>query len=189
MKQKLLITCVFFSVLFYECSTPKSSLDYASSGNESIPQNFNPATGVLLIEQSIEDDNSSVNLSTSVSGRTDDYMNYYMKKNKNAMIEYANKNYPSKHEFASQDDIYSPSSKYGDKNTYQFALVTSLVKPNQYTKVYTDGRMPQSTYNQPVFKFYIYDRLNDKTYAALGHGSSLIMWAFKDAIKKISGGK
>ena len=183
MKQKFLITCAVISVLFFACSAPKSSLDYASKGNPAIPENFNPATGVLLIEQNIED-GSRVDLSTSVGVRSDTYTNYYMKKKKKAMIEYADKNYPYKHEFASQNDIYSPSSKYADKNTYQFALVTSLGAPGQHTEMRSDGM--HSTHNAPIFKFYIYDRLNDKTYSALSNGSAFLLAAFKEAIQKVN---
>ncbi|HKZ67561.1 MAG TPA: hypothetical protein VJ111_14445 [Chitinophagaceae bacterium] len=180
----MIIVLAIFSVIM-GCTTPKSALDNESRGNEQIPAIFDPAKRILLIEQNIENDSSSVALSTTMSVKTDDYMNYYMKKNKKSMVEYADKNYPYKHEFASQNDIYGSNSKYSDKHTYQFALVTTMVKPNQYTKVDADGRMKPTNY-QPIFRFYLYDRLNGKTYSALGNGSSLIMWAFKNAIKKIS---
>lgn len=189
MQLRFLITAISF-VSIFGCGTPKSSLDNASSGNEPIPSSFNPTNGVLLIEQSVDDDKSTVAVSTTTSFRTDTYTNYFMKKNKKEMVEYADKNYQYKHEFASQNEIYSAESKYSDKKKYQYALVTSLVKPIQSTKVNTDintdnGQM-QSTHYQPIFRFYLYDRLNDKTYSALSRGSSLIMWAYKAAIKKLN---
>ncbi len=182
MKRNIAAICLI--LLSVGCSGPKSSLDSESAGTTPFPPDFQPKAVVLLIEQSIDEDKSSTNLSTTSSVRTDSYMNYFMKKNRKAMEEYANKNYPYQHEFASQTDIYESSQKYSDKSRYRYALVTSITKPIQAEKVAADGRT-SSTYNQPVFKFYIYDRLNDKTYSALGHGSSLVMWAYKDAIKKI----
>jgi hypothetical protein len=181
---KLLI-CLSFLALACGCTTPKSALDNAGSGNGQLPKKFNPNQGILLIEQSVEEDKSQVALSTHASVSTDTYMNAYMKKNKKAMEEYADKNYQYQHAFTSQDEIYGSGSKYQDKNLYQFALVTSLVKPGQHTNFSSDGRM-QSTHNQPIFRFYLYDRLNDKTYSSLGNGSSLVMWAFKNAIKKLN---
>jgi hypothetical protein len=175
-------------ILFSGCSTPKSALDNTSNGNDQIPKAFNPSTDILLIEQAVDDDKSTVDVSTTNSVQTSTYMNAYMRKNRANMIEYADKNYHHKHEFATQDEIYNPNSKYSDKTTYQFALVTSLVKPNQYTKFKDNGQM-ESTHYQPIFKFYLYDRLNDKTYSALSNGSSLIMWAFKSAINKLNGVK
>lgn len=68
-----------------------------------------------MIEQSIDEDKSSVATSANTSYQTDTYMNYFMKKNKKEMVEYAEKNYQSKHEFASQNDIYRADSKYSDK--------------------------------------------------------------------------
>lgn len=185
MQQKLIIFSIV-SIILFGCSTPKSALDNVSSGNEQIPSTFNPNKGILLIEQNIDVDKSSVSLSTTNTFQTDNYMNYFMKKNKKSMMEYADNNYKYKHEFVSQSDIYNEKSKYNDKVTYQYALVTSLVKPLQSTKVNVDNGKMQSTHYQPIFKFYLYDRLNDKTYAALSAGSSLIMWAFKSAIKKVN---
>lgn len=178
-----------FSILIYGCTTPKSALDNESNGKEQLPANFNSKPGILLIEQSIDDDKSTVSVSATNSFQTDNYMNAYMKKNKNNMVEYADKNCKYKHEFASQKDIYGSMSKYSDKNIYRYALVTSLVKPSQHYNVNTSNGQLQSTHYQPIFKFYLYDRLSDKTYAALGNGSSLIMWAYKSAIKKINGDK
>lgn len=165
------------------CSTTKTSLDSSDNPKEPIPADFKPNNSVLLIEQSVDNDNSSVSVSSTYSVHTDTYMNAYMRKNKTSMIDFADKNYPYKHEFASQNEIYEANSKYSDKNVYRFALVTSITKPSQYTSM--NNGMLESTHYQPIFKFYIYDRLNDKTYAALGHGSSLIMWAYKAAINKI----
>lgn len=172
-------------ILLISCGAPKSAMDNESKGNEDIPASFKPANGVLLIEGSISDDKSQVSTSTTSSMHTDTYMNAWMGKNRNSMIEYADNHYHYKHEFATQNDIYGTSSKYGDKTMYQYALVTSLVKPGQYTKFSDNGQM-QSTHNQPIFRFYLYDRLNDKTYSSLGHGSSLVMWAYRAAIDRLA---
>lgn len=185
MQLRLLMASAFIISMF-GCGTPKSALDNASNGNEQMPAGFNPANGTLLIEQSIDEDKSKVSVSTNRSFQTDAYMNYFMKKNKEEMIEYADKNYGSKHEFASQNDIYGVGSKYSDKKTYQYALVTSLVKPVQRMDVNKNNGRMESTHHQPIFRFYLYDRLNDKTYAALSKGSSLIMWAYKSSIKKLN---
>jgi len=131
-------------------------------------------------------DSSSTDLSTSMSVHTETYRNAYMTKNQKAIMEYADKNYPYKHKFTAQKEIYGPESRYSDKTAYQYALVTSLVKPNQYMKMNSSNRQFQSTRNQPIFRYYLYDRLNDKTYSSLGNGSSLVMWAFKSAIKKLN---
>ena len=61
------------------------------------------------------------------------------------MVEYADKNYQARHEFASQKEIYGADSKYNDKKTYQYVLVTSEVNENS-------GRM-QSTNHQLFFVF------------------------------------
>lgn len=172
-------------IFTFGCSTPKSAMDDSSVGNTQIPISFSPNNGVLLIEQVIDEDKSTVSTSTTNSFQTDTYMNYFMKKNRKNIVEFVDKNYQYKHEYASQSEIYNSNSKYSDKKTFQYALVTSLVKPNQHTRVNTDNGQMSSTHNQPIFKFYLYDRLNDKTYSALGAGSSLIMWAFKSAVKKI----
>src|SRR5688572_1666700 len=111
MQLRLLILLAFL-ISTFGCSTPKSALDNASKGNGQIPSDFNPNKGVLLIEQTVDDDNSTVAVSTTTSFQTDNYMNYFMKKNKKGMIEYADKNYQYKHEFTSQNEIYSSNSKY-----------------------------------------------------------------------------
>jgi hypothetical protein len=188
MQPKLLITSAFL-ILISGCSTPKSALDTTSSGNEQVPGNFDPNNGILLIEQYVDNDNSTVELSTTSSVQAASYMNYFMKKNRKNMVEYADQNYKYKHEFTSQNDIYGSNSKYSDKKTYQFALVTSLVKTVQSNSIDTHNGQMKSTHHQPVFKFYLYDRLNDKTYSALSKGSSLIMWAYKSAIKKLNEAK
>ncbi len=185
MNQKFLLSVAFFSLLIYGCGTQKSALDTTSKGNGQIPSNFSASQKILLIEQSVDNDNSSVSVSSYRSVSTSTYTNAYMNKKNNAMKEYADQNYLKKHEFASQSEIYGSDSKYADKNKYQYAMVTSLVKPKQYTTMSSSGSMG-STHYQPIFKYYIYDRLNDKTYEALGHGSSIIMMAYKSAIKRLN---
>ena len=188
MKQRLQFLLAFL-IVETGCTTPKTSMDNTSQGNEQIPKSFNPGKVTLLIEDEVDPDSSSTDLSTSMSVRTDAYMNGYMTKNQKAMVEYADKNYPYKHEFTTQKEIYGPGSKYSDKSEYQFALVTSLVKPKQEMRLNTDKGKFESTHHEPIFRYYLYDRLNNKTYSALGNGSSLVMWAFKAAIKKLSDGK
>jgi hypothetical protein len=185
MKQRLQFLLAFLIVVT-GCTTPKSAMDNASKGNEEIPKSFNPGKVTLLIEGEVDSDNSSTDLSTTMSVQTDTYMNAYMTKNQKAMMEYADKNYPYKHKFTTQKEIYGTESKYSDRTEYQYALVTSLVKPNQYMKMNTTNGQFQSTHNQPIFRYYLYDRLNDKTYSSLGNGSSLVMWAFKSAIKRLN---
>jgi hypothetical protein len=171
-------------ILFTGCSASKSAADVETRGREQIPSMFNPNKGILLIVDSVAGDKSRVDVSMANSYQTDNYMNALMGKNRKNMAEHVEKNYPYKYQFASQGDIYSPETKYNDKTLYQFALVASLGKPDQYYKMETNGQF-NSTHYQPIFTYYLYDRLNNKTYAALGRGSSLIMWAFKDAIKKL----
>src|SRR5689334_10462985 len=129
MKQRFQLLLAFLIVIT-GCSTPKSAMDNASEGNEQIPKLFNPNKVILLIEGEVDGDGSSTDLSTTQSVRTDTYMNAYMTKNQKAMMEYADKNYPYKHKFTTQKEIYGPDSKYSDKSVYRYALVTSLVKPN-----------------------------------------------------------
>ena len=74
-------------------------------------------------------------------------------KNKKEMVEYADKNYQAKHEFASQKEIYGADSKCNDKKTYQYALVTSLVKPVQRMEVNENSGRMQSTNHQLFFVF------------------------------------
>jgi hypothetical protein len=102
--------------------------------------------------------------------------------NKEKMADYADKNLSCKHAYSSQSEIYDTSGRYADRNTYRFALVISLVKQDQHIKA---GTSNQSTHYQPIFRFCLYDRINHTTYAELGNGSSIFMWGFKSAIKKI----
>jgi len=107
-----------------------------------------------------------------------------MRKNEKAMIEHAKDNYKYKHQFATLHDIFGTDSKY-DKSAYRFALVTSRGNFMDQTKIRSDGTT-SITVLQPIFQYYIYDRLEGKAYPALSRGSSLIMWAFKGAIKRIN---
>lgn len=188
----------FFSILFatihfilvsrvpVSAQRYSTKLDSASAGNKSIPDAFNPSKGILLIEDAADQDSSTVKSSVSLSYETEDYVNNFVARNKRKMIEYLNENYSSKYEFAAQSEIYGSNAKYSDKTVYQYALVISLVKRSQHKETQFYSGNVESTHHQPIFRYYIYDRLNNKTYAKLGNGGSTIMLAFKSAIKKIS---
>ncbi|PSL31784.1 hypothetical protein [Chitinophaga ginsengisoli] len=188
----------FFSVLcvillfIWGCSVPgstqryRSQLDSESAGNKPIPDAFNPSDGILLIEDWADQDRSVVKNSVYVSYQTDDYVNNFVTRNKKRMIAYLKENYPSKYEFAAQSEIYGSKAKYSNKTVYQYALVISLVKRSQRMETQFFSGNEGSTHHQPIFRYYIYDRLNNKTYAALGYGASTIMLAFKGAIKRIN---
>lgn len=188
MRQLLLSALAAISVFMGGCGTPKSALDNESMGNEQIPSDFNAANGVLLIEHNVVDKSDKAAVAAAAKSK-DMYVIAYMTKNSKRMIEFAEKSYPYKHEFATPSDIYESNSKYSDKTVYRYALVTSLVKPIQSDKFNARTGQVTSTHYQPIFRFYLYDRLNDKTYSALSNGSSLIMWAYKAAIKKLAGEK
>jgi hypothetical protein len=187
---------VLFATLFFILGTGgsvtaqyKTKLDSISTGNNQIPDTFNPANVTLLIEETADQDSSGVSNSVTVTYRTDEYINAFVGRNKKKMVSYLDENYSSKYEFAAQSEIYGATEKYSDKTVYRYALVISLLKPEQRVKTQFYSGKEESTHYQPVFRYYVYDRLNNKTYAALGHGSSIIMMAFKSAIKKIKEGK
>lgn len=188
MRQRFLMVFAAISMFVYGCGTSKSALDNESAGNGQLPSDFNAANGVLLIEHNVVDKSDRAAVAAAMQSENT-YVIAYMTKNRKQMIEYADKNYPYKHEFATPSDIYDANSKYSDKTIYRYALVTSMVKPVQHDRFNERTGQLTSTNYQPIFRFYLYDRLNDKTYAALGHGSSLIMWAYKAAIKKLSGSR
>ncbi len=166
MKSVLLYLIAF---VLLSCSASKTTLDHASSGSPALPTDFSPGNGTLLIESS--------------DGK-DSYSEHFLSKNQKEMIEYAKDKYKFKHEFASLDEIYGEKSRF-DKTTHRFALVTAVTTASQFSKTAADGTV-RTTVLQPIFRYYLYDRQQDKTYAALSKGSSLIMWAYKAAIKTVA---
>jgi len=145
------------------------------------PDSLQSQPGILLIQQDADMDSTPVAVSTYMIMRADVYVSGHV--NKQKMMEYADKNLTCKHECSSQSDIYAQSGKFADKNLYRYALIISLLGQDQHMKA---GTTTQSTYYQPIFRFRIYDRLTRTTYAELGKGSSIYMWAFRSAIGKIS---
>lgn len=177
-------------VSFYALSSFSNGLRMMKSiitNEEQIPSDFNPSQSSLLIEDSTSGDKSKVYVAINEFYVTDDYINGYLRKRRDDIKEHASKNYPYKYEFTSTDNIYGKGDKYTDKSIYRYALVIELIKQEQHQKIYNDGKFHpyESTHLQPIFRYHLYDRLNNKTYAALGNGSSIIMMAFKAAIKRI----
>jgi hypothetical protein len=175
-----------FSIVFIMigCSTPKTVLDEASAGNEKVPASFNPAQGTLLIEGTMGGGKNAVVKLPGSEVAERSYSNFFITKKEKSMTEYANKNYGNKFEFVKPTDIYSSDGKYGDKNAYRWALVTSLREPIQSVSVHANGT---TAHHSPTFKYYLFDRLNNITYSALGQGSPMVLKAFKQAIGKIKG--
>jgi hypothetical protein len=170
-----------FAILLVVCIVPANAQSRNRKGIEGaeknqIPEGFNPSVGVLLIEDSAAMDNTG---SDMYSNRKYQHTNYFLLRNRKKMDGYLTENYSYKYEFAPQNAIYSGTEKFFDKTVYRYALVISL----EIREFSFDEK-----HNQPVFNYYIYDRLNNISYAYLDGGASLIMVAFRKAMKRINGG-
>lgn len=161
---------------------------------QSIPPDFNPAQGVLLIEDSTSGKQNTLHVTyqggTAFNIGAGDYANAYLKKSKKRMAKYADKHYPYAHEFVPYEAIYDSLSAYSDRNKYRFALVISVIPP----KVGGDYRLDRHGNMQmipatPGFQFHLYDRLNNKMYEALGNSVFTLMATFSKAIDKLTNKK
>lgn len=182
---------ILFITLLFVCITPahaqtKNKKGVEGAEKKQIPDGFNPSVGVLLIEDSTVLDSSEVK--DADKKRAYEYSNHFLIRNRKKMAEYLTENYSYKYEFSAQSDIYGGTEKYFDKTVYRYALVFSLIQPEQEFKTQFYNGKDEMTHRQPVFVYYLYDRLNNKSYAYLEGGASLIMPAFKKAMKRINGG-
>ncbi len=155
------IYVIFFAflgmTLIVGCGGPKTALDNASKGNPQVPTDLDLSKGVLLVE---------------------------IVNNEKRMEKHLKESFPYKYELTDKNAIYGSNDTYTDKNYYRYALVSSVIPAHEGHRTSSSG-MPETYTIQPIFKYYLYDRLNNKTYAALGHGSSLFMWAFRAATKRL----
>ena len=174
----LLLTALFFLFII---ALPASAQRPADRDDKvQLPPDFVSQSGTILIQVEASNDKTPVALSTTSAMYSDEYINGQI--NKRKAEEYADKNLSTKHVCVSQREIYDSTGQYADKNTFRYALIIVLIGQDQHIKA---GTSMQSTYYQPIFRFRVYDRLNNKVYAELGNGSSIFMWGFKSAIKKI----
>jgi hypothetical protein len=148
------------------------------TSKEQLPAGFNPATTTLLLEHIPE---KTTPRSSENSGY-DSWSYYFIRKNDDEMQKYAGKNYQYKYQFATQKEIYT-DTMYADRNAYRYALVSTIMPVDNYMRYMNNGSW-KMTNNQPIFQYYIYDRLEGVTYAPLSRGSSLVMWAFKQGLRK-----
>ncbi|TCJ17651.1 hypothetical protein EPD60_05535 [Flaviaesturariibacter flavus] len=150
------------------------------TSKEQLPAGFSPATTTLLVEHIPE----KTTPKSSENSGYDAWTYYFMRKNGDEMEKYLQKNYPYKYQLATQKEIYTDSA-YNDAKTYRYALVATLIPVDNYMKYMQNGQW-KMTNNQPIFQYYIFDRVEKITYAPLSKGSSLVMWAFKQGVRKAS---
>ena len=185
LKRKISIATRISGILLLLLVSTKPTMAQSYSTSQ-IPEGFPAPEGILLIQNDMNKDSTSLSLSMTYSVRTDLFVAGNV--NKGKMADYADKNLTFKHAYSSQGEVLDSTGQYADLNTYRYALVISLIKHKQYMRGETSNPSTnfQSTNYQPIFRFYLYDRKSHTTYAELGHGSSIFMWGFKSAIKKIS---
>lgn len=150
--RKCLILFLFVGFFLFGCSPSKMTF---SNHAQWLPADFDPKTGVLLVEEVV-----------------------WPKAQGQKMKEYMEQNYPYKYAFVSAKELADPGGKYSDKTLYRFAIVNSYkdhimheFKPNQITISMTD--------------FNFVDRLNSKTYPKSGKGSSYASVTFKPFINTV----
>lgn len=129
---------LFLFVAFSGCSINNHSY---SDGNKWIPQDFNPAKNILLVE-------------------------HYIGKEKwnTALVEFLDKHYRGKYEIVDKADILGNQGKYADRNKYQFAILWAEVGSISHTSF--AGGSGTTNFSSPQIDDYghFLDRSSGKEY-------------------------
>ncbi|HEX8331711.1 MAG TPA: hypothetical protein VF622_03770 [Segetibacter sp.] len=157
-KQQLLsfLTVVIFSIIAVGSNPSKKT--FGNSENW-IPQNFDPKTTTLLIE----------NFSASKSAEE-------------KMQQYMSESYPYKYEFVDLKTIQNRTGKYADTRLYKFALVISM---HSSTINKSQGASSSIGLTTTGFDFHFFDRDLIKNYPSTKRASSYPIMTFKPVINTI----
>ena len=191
--KRLMKKILFVSIIyFYGCGVvatkqttgPRTEYDYYNVKDQQYPIDFSKGNFILLIERADEVTHSSL-LGFSLT----EYKNFYLNTTERKIKTFADGNCRFNHEFATIQEIHSDTLRFHDRMIYRYALITSC-GPGPSSSL-ADQLVHNTSTNvyMPMFKFYIYDRLNDVIYSHLYGGSSTIMHAFKAAIDQINDAK
>lgn len=112
MRKKFLFIAAIIILIIAGCNSPKKIFN--SNSNGWLPADFNPKTGVLLIQSAWPD------------------------KQQNKIEKFMKETYPYKYEFVGSRNSIDSNSKYSDKNTCRFILANAwssktmnYMQPNQ----------------------------------------------------------
>jgi len=144
------------SIILGSCNTSKKTF---TNGEKWIPNDFEPAKTILLIEK------------FTISQRVEQNMEEYVKGK-----------YPFKYEFVSLETIKNKTGKYSDTKLYRHALVISSHTSHLSQ---AEGAATSGGLTTTGFDYNFYDQDKQKPYPSTGISNSYIMMTFKPVINTI----